>query len=174
MGTDAGKDFFISYTSADKKWAEWIAWQLEEAQYSTILQAWDFQPGMDFVLEMDKATRVARCTIVVLSPDYLSARYTQPEWAVAFKRDPKSEQGALLPIRVQKCEVGGLLGPIIYIDLVDLDEATAHKNVAGGCRTRAWQAGDCTGFPRWRTAYDTRATALSWGSSTYLERTLSP
>ncbi len=25
------KDFFISYNSADRTWAEWIAWQLEEA-----------------------------------------------------------------------------------------------------------------------------------------------
>jgi integrase len=25
--------FFISYTSADRVWAEWIAWQLEEAEY---------------------------------------------------------------------------------------------------------------------------------------------
>ncbi|MGA9350971.1 MAG: TIR domain-containing protein [Anaerolineae bacterium] len=24
------KDFFISYNSADRTWAEWIAWQLEE------------------------------------------------------------------------------------------------------------------------------------------------
>jgi len=23
------KDFFISYTAADRKWAEWIAWQLD-------------------------------------------------------------------------------------------------------------------------------------------------
>ena len=22
-------DFFVSYTSADRSWAEWIAWQLE-------------------------------------------------------------------------------------------------------------------------------------------------
>ena len=27
------KDFFISYNSADQQWAEWIAWQLEEAGY---------------------------------------------------------------------------------------------------------------------------------------------
>jgi hypothetical protein len=94
VDTDAGKDFFISYTRADKKWAEWIAWQLEEAQYSIILQAWDFQLGMNFVLEMDKATKVARCTLVILSPDYLSSQYTQPEWAEAFRRDPKSEKGA--------------------------------------------------------------------------------
>ena len=39
------KDFFISYNSADRQWAEWIAWQLEEAGYTTVLQAWDFRPG---------------------------------------------------------------------------------------------------------------------------------
>lgn len=39
------KDFFISYNSADRTWAEWIAWQLEEAGYTTVLQAWDFRPG---------------------------------------------------------------------------------------------------------------------------------
>jgi hypothetical protein len=26
------KDFFISYKSDDHQWAEWIAWQLEEAR----------------------------------------------------------------------------------------------------------------------------------------------
>jgi len=32
-------NFFISYNSADRQWAEWIAWQLEEAGYTTVLQA---------------------------------------------------------------------------------------------------------------------------------------
>jgi TIR domain len=42
MNTQAeneAKDFFISYNSADARWAEWIAWTLEQAGYSTILQA---------------------------------------------------------------------------------------------------------------------------------------
>lgn len=38
-------DFFISYNKTDKAWAEWIAWELEEADYTTIFQAWDFRPG---------------------------------------------------------------------------------------------------------------------------------
>jgi TIR domain len=38
-------DFFISYPVADRAWAEWIAWQLKEARYATVLQAWDFRPG---------------------------------------------------------------------------------------------------------------------------------
>src|SRR6202030_2215507 len=81
-------DFFISYNKADRPWAEWIAWVLEEAKYSVILQAWDFRPGMNFVLEMQKATAGAKRTIVVLSEDFLKAKFTQPEWAAAFAQDP--------------------------------------------------------------------------------------
>ena len=33
------RNFFISYTAVDRQWAEWIAWELEEAGYTTILQA---------------------------------------------------------------------------------------------------------------------------------------
>ena len=34
----------ISYTQVDHTWAEWIAWQLEAAGYTTVIQAWDFRP----------------------------------------------------------------------------------------------------------------------------------
>src|SRR5579862_4090236 len=70
MEKDTRKDFFISYTSADRTWAEWIARQLEQEGYTTLIQAWDFRPGSDdFVQEMDSATRTARRIIAVLSPD---------------------------------------------------------------------------------------------------------
>jgi hypothetical protein len=39
------KNFFISYTSADRAWADWIAFQLRDAGYSTIHPAWDFRPA---------------------------------------------------------------------------------------------------------------------------------
>ena len=38
-------DFFVSYNEAERAWATWIAWQLEEAGYSVIIQAWDFHPA---------------------------------------------------------------------------------------------------------------------------------
>ena len=50
-----GKNFFISYTATDRAWAEWVAWQLEVAGYSTRIQAWDFRPGFNFVREMQEA-----------------------------------------------------------------------------------------------------------------------
>ena len=53
--SDDRRDFFISYNRADKAWAEWIAWQLEAAGYTLFIQAWDFRPGHNFVLGMDRA-----------------------------------------------------------------------------------------------------------------------
>jgi hypothetical protein len=32
-------DFFVSYTSADRAWAEWIAWHLEAEGYQVVIQA---------------------------------------------------------------------------------------------------------------------------------------
>src|SRR5437879_1576947 len=103
------KHFFISYNKADREWAVWIAWALEEAGYFTINQAWDFGPGSNFVLEMDKAAKDTEATIAVLSPDYLTAEYTQPEWAAAFVQDPRGKRRTLVPVRVRECKPDGLL-----------------------------------------------------------------
>jgi hypothetical protein len=65
----------------------------------------------------------------VLSPNYLQSLYTKPEWAVAFRRNPTGEQGLLLPVRIQKCDIKGLLGPIVYLDLVGLDEIAAQEKL---------------------------------------------
>ncbi|NIM11037.1 MAG: TIR domain-containing protein [Candidatus Aminicenantes bacterium] len=112
------KDFFISYNRNDEKAAEWIAWQLEEAGYTTFIQAWDFRPGNNFVAEMDKAVKKCERTIAVLSENYLQSGFTKAEWTAAFAKDPTGEKRLLIPIRVKDCDVEGLLGQIIYIDLV--------------------------------------------------------
>lgn len=135
MQQESKKQFFISYNKADLTWAEWIAWELEDAGYAAILQAWDFRPGFNFVARMNKASEEAERIIAVLSPDYLTAEFTQPEWAVAFDKDPKGEKGVLLPIRVRLCEPKGMLKPIVYIDLVDLEETTAKKTLLDGVKT---------------------------------------
>src|SRR5215510_12485426 len=118
------KDFFVSYNRADRHWAEWIAWQLEEAGYEVVVQAWDIRPGSNFILEMDKAARDTERTIAVLSSEYLSALYTQPEWAAALVQDPTGEKKKLLPVRVQDCTPDGLFTAVVHIDLVGKDEAS--------------------------------------------------
>ncbi|HLW02283.1 MAG TPA: TIR domain-containing protein [Ktedonobacterales bacterium] len=112
------KDFFISYTGTDVDWAIWIAEQLEAAGYTTIYQARDFNAGGNFVVQMHQAMRQTKRTIAVLSPDYLEARFTLPEWAEAFRRDPTGDYALLVPVRVKHCQTDGILGAIVYIDLL--------------------------------------------------------
>lgn len=110
---------------------------MEEAGYTTVVQAWDFQPGANFVLDMHRATTEAERTIAVLSPDYLNALYTQPEWAAAVAADPTGEKGLLLLVRVRECELTGLLRPFAFVDLVGLEEKAAREAlVAAAARRR--------------------------------------
>ena len=128
------KDYFISYNSADEKWAEWIASVLKENNYTVIIQAWDFRPGANFVLEMHKAALNTKKTIIVLSDNYLQAEYTQPEWATAFSEDPQGNDRKLIPVRVKECKPNGLLRPIVYINIFNLEETRAEVALLEGLK----------------------------------------
>jgi TIR domain len=145
-------DFFISYTHADRPWAVWLAWQLEEAGYTTLLDVWDMRPGANFILAMQQATVQAERTLLVLSPDYLSALFPQPEWAAALAHDPTGIQGTLLPVRVRECTPPGMLHPLLYIDLVGLDEATARDTLLAGVRRERAKPTTAPGWTRPYTA----------------------
>ena len=107
MGGDPGRDFFISYTRMNVRWARWIAVELERAGYSTVLQDSGFRPGDDFVHEMQVATSTARRTIAVLSPAYFASEFGDAEWRIAFADEPSGDKGLLLPVRVQPCRPPG-------------------------------------------------------------------
>src|SRR6186713_2132488 len=126
------KDFFVSYTSADKTWAEWIAWQLEAAGYSVVIQAWDFRPGENFVVEMQTAAAEAERTLLVLSDDYLKSSFGRSEWAAAFAQDPTGASRRVVPVRVKPCEPDGLLRAIIFVDLVGLSDEDARRRLLEG------------------------------------------
>jgi len=63
------KDFFVSYSNADRQWAEWIATMLSDAGRDVHLQAWHFRSGPPVIEQIDAAIAGAACTIAVLSPD---------------------------------------------------------------------------------------------------------
>jgi hypothetical protein len=128
------KDFFISRAGADRAWAQWIAWQLEAEGYSVELQDWHFRPGENFVLKMHDAASRTRHTLALLSPSYLAAAYTAPEWAAALAQDPQGKQRRLIPIRVEPSEPSGLLAAISYIDLLHVDEDEARRRLLDGIK----------------------------------------
>ena len=126
---DYAREFFISYTQADRAWAEWLAWELEAASYTTLLQAWDMPAGTSFLHIMDQAVRTTEHTVVVLSPAYLRSEFGEAEWRPGFRMDPSGERRVLIPVRVEQCELEGLLADRVWIDLVGLDEASARARL---------------------------------------------
>lgn len=150
-------DFFISYNKADREWAEWIAYVLEEEGFSTSIQAWDFRPGTNFVLEMQEAAAKAVRTVMVLSPDYLTSEFAASEWAAAFSRDPRGLEQKLVPVMVRHCEPEGLLRQIVCVELIDLEENEAHRRLLEGIRQRRAKPEARPPFPKRATEKSTIA-----------------
>lgn len=126
------RDFFISYAGRDRKWALWVARVLEKAGYSVLLQDWDFRPGSDWVHEMHRAAIECTSTIAILSHHYLRSAYGEAEWRAAYRLDPSGEQGRLIPIRIDNVAPPGLLATRVYIDIADLDEDDAEREILQG------------------------------------------
>ncbi|MBF9071973.1 WD40 domain-containing protein [Streptacidiphilus fuscans] len=122
-------DFFISYSPADERWAAWIAWTLEEAGHRTLLQAWDFVPGTDFIDFMDRGVTESTAVIAVLSDHYKNSTYGRMEWQAALRSSPQPPNPRLLTVRVADTTVEGLLATITYIDLVGVQDAAAAKDL---------------------------------------------
>ncbi|MFI9722754.1 TIR domain-containing protein [Streptomyces sp. NPDC052396] len=122
-------DFFVSYSPADEPWAAWIAWTLEEAGYRTVIQAWDFVPGTNFVDFMDRGVSRSAAVIAVLSHHYERSRYGRMEWQAALRADPDTPDRKLITVRVEDIPVEGLLATLTYVDLVGVQESTAARDL---------------------------------------------
>lgn len=124
----SASDFFISYTANDAEWANWVAWQLEEAHYQVTIQAWDFVPGTNWIAKMQDAVTTSARTIAILSNQYLSnSTFGTAEWQSVWAQDPLGEGRKLIPIIVEpKCPRPGLLAGIVGCDLSELDEIAAR------------------------------------------------
>lgn len=122
-------DFFVSYTQADRAWAEWIAWLLEEDGYRVLVQAWDMVAGSNWISRVDQGVACARRTVAVLSPEYRSSVYGTAEWQAAWADDPQGQQRKLITVRVRGDWSPGLLAGVVGIDLVGLSETAARRRL---------------------------------------------
>ena len=127
-------DFFVSYTQADRAWAEWIAWQLEEDGYRVLIQAWDMVPGSNWTHRMQEGVRRASRTIAVLSAAYVDSVFATAEWEAAWRDDPLGEQRRLLVFRVTDCERPGLLAAVVSVDVFGVGKAAARARITSAVR----------------------------------------
>ncbi|RWZ52161.1 toll/interleukin-1 receptor domain-containing protein [Halobacillus fulvus] len=147
MNSASKYDFFISYNHKDEPYAEWIAWVLEKADYTTYIQAWDFAAGNNFILAMQDGAKYGEKTLALLSEDYLSSDFTQPEWAAAFGADPRGTNRKFIPVRIQDIKLEGMLPQVVYIDLVGKDEEEAKDELLKGVQMKRKKPLEAPKFP---------------------------
>jgi len=126
---EARWDFFVSYTQTDHVWAEWIAWQLHDAGYQVLIQAWYTVAGSNWVVQLQEGILRSERTVAVLSEDYLNSAHVQSEWEAAHAADPHGFARKLIPVRVAACSRLGLFSRIVTVDLVGLTSEAARAEL---------------------------------------------
>ena len=146
MLSSAHRDFFVSYTQADKTWATWIAWVLEEAGYSTLIQAWDMRGN--FVTAMRDAMRDTDRTVGVMSRAALASEFVAAEWQGALRGDPLGREDKLVLFRIDDAEAEDhWLAQYGFIELAGLSEIEAEQAVLERVAKGRSKPSQRVGFP---------------------------
>src|SRR3954468_913660 len=107
-----GTDFFVSHAGRDTGWAEWLAWQLQQAGYSVELGVWDWAPGEDFVARMSAALEWADRLLAVCTEAYFASAFGGAELRAAFVGQAKAEaEGRIVPVVVEPVTLPPLYAP---------------------------------------------------------------
>jgi tetratricopeptide (TPR) repeat protein len=122
-------DIFISYTSKDRDWAEWIGQELEKLGHVAHIDAWEISGGGDIAAWMDERHDKADHILCVVSETYLSKPYSSWErrsgqWAAQTDRP-----NFVLPVRIEDCKLRTLLASVKYCDLFGMEENEARARL---------------------------------------------
>ncbi|MFQ4136529.1 SUMF1/EgtB/PvdO family nonheme iron enzyme [Nodosilinea sp. PGN35] len=122
------KDFFISYHSSDRPWADWIAWVLEENGFTIRLRPWDFQLEGNIILNLHMASSPgAQNILVLLSETYLQTQEPIDEWPDLFNARLESGDFRLISICVDNCRPSGALAAVPAINVFQKSETEAEQ-----------------------------------------------
>lgn len=127
-------DFFVSYTSADRAWAEWNCLAAGGRGLPGHRPGLGLIPGKSWTHEMQQATATAERVVAVVSAAYLASKHGEAEWEAFQAKDPLGKRGLLLPVRVSDIEPPRLLTTRIYVDLVGRDATSARVALLAAAR----------------------------------------
>ena len=126
------RDFFISFSSADKPIADWITYELKRKGFTMYYQFDDFPPGSDFMQEMNKAMLHTKLTIAIWTANYFSSSFACLEARTVLKQSLAKKEIKLVPVKIDDCDVDPLFSTLVYINLIGKTEFEAQKLLLNG------------------------------------------
>lgn len=113
---------FISYTEADRAWAEQLYRRLQDRSVRVFFAHESIQAGEHITLQVSDALDTSYKVAMVMSPDYFARPWPRTEWSSALKKDPENRDRRLIPLLRRKCEIPDLLSDLKAIDFTNDDD----------------------------------------------------
>jgi hypothetical protein len=113
-------DVFISYSSKDQDWVRGLLLQrLESHGLRVCMDFRDFRPGVPSVEEMERAVLTSRCTLIVLTPHYITSGWTKFERLMRQTLDADTQEYRLIPLLKAPCTLPVCIGYLTQVDFTD-------------------------------------------------------
>ncbi|HKH43892.1 MAG TPA: toll/interleukin-1 receptor domain-containing protein [Thermoanaerobaculia bacterium] len=157
---------FVSYSHRQGDWVwDRLVPVLKASGVEVLIDRERFEAGRGLTGQMDATQDMAEVSVLVLSPEYLASRPCLHEMGRAIDRDPRFENGVVVPVMRVDVELPQTIRqPIpIYADLTD-DSAVQPWDLL----LRACGADLRTDAPKWLTARDEMRRFLERGQSVNL------
>jgi hypothetical protein len=122
-------DFFISYTSQDRAWADWIGRELETLGHMPHVHDWEISAGGNIMAWMEQRHHDADHVLCVVSDTYLRKPYSSLERQAAQWAAVAARPNFVLPVFVEPCEGPTLFAMLKRCDLHGLGEADARARL---------------------------------------------
>jgi hypothetical protein len=122
-------EIFVSYTTSDRDWANWIGLELEKVGHTPHIHEWEISAGGDIPAWMEDRIQKADHVLCVVSSIYLTKDYSSWErrsaqWAAQSKRP-----NFLLLVFVEDCEAPITLAHVKRCDLFGVSEDDAQSRL---------------------------------------------
>jgi tetratricopeptide (TPR) repeat protein len=138
-------DIFISYTSADRDWAFWIAKALEALGHKPHVHEWEIERGGDIYAWMEGRHDAADHVLCVVSDEYLKAPYSTLERNAALWQAAAKRPGFVLFVAVKPSRLPTLSDHIRRCELFGIPEDAARMRFREFMEKRA--APETVAFP---------------------------
>jgi tetratricopeptide (TPR) repeat protein len=117
---------FISYTSQDRAWADWIGLELEALGHVSHVDHWEVSAGDNIMEWMEKRLDDADHVLCVVSKTYLKKPYSSLERQAGQWEAVTARSNFVLPVFIEPRTAPRLFNPLKRCDLHGLDEEEAR------------------------------------------------
>lgn len=122
---------FISYSHADKAFANKLAVNLVDARVSVWLDRWELKVGDSLIEKIQDGLQDASALLVLLSKNSVESAWCKTELSAGLLRELEERKIVVLPILLEDCRIPLLLRGKVYADFrTNFDEGW-HSVIEG-------------------------------------------